>query len=200
MHSKKNRDIKPMQRHLTITISDLGYECGFSDLCRSTCPPDRSQNVVDLFPWGDQYKETYGSKQKLVHCLWCSLLISNVCKQCIPFWDHMSYIATQWGLTDFWRIQLAAAESLARPQFLLAAAGWFMWHLQRHKCVKCAQDKYVTYLAVCSKITKINTSVFNKKLSCYRQTGWWFVSTNILLSHSRSFKMTALSTACASSY
>jgi len=44
------------------------------------------------------------------------------------------------------------------------------------------------------------TGVGNKKLSCRRETVRCFVSLNILLSHSRSFKMTLLSRACVSPY
>jgi len=36
-------------------------------------------------------------------------------------------------------------------------------------------------------------TIKNKKLSCHRDTARCFVSLNILLSHSRSFKMTSLS-------
>ena len=44
------------------------------------------------------------------------------------------------------------------------------------------------------------TGVGNKKLSCRRETARCFVLLNILLSHSRSFKMTLLSRACVSPY
>ena len=46
----------------------------------------------------------------------------------------------------------------------------------------------------------IVANVDNKKLSCRRETARRFLSLDILLSHSRSFKTTLLSRACVSPY
>ena len=48
--------------------------------------------------------------------------------------------------------------------------------------------------------TSFTLVLYNKKLSCRRETARRFVSLNILLSHSRSFEMTLLSRACVSPY
>jgi len=50
------------------------------------------------------------------------------------------------------------------------------------------------------KVTSSVIIILNKKLSCRREIAQRFLSLNILLSHSRSFKRTLLSTACVSPY